>query len=375
MTVFQINRKYLKQVDALMLILLLAVSVISVLTIYSTTRPIMSSSLQPNYYLKQSVWVLIGFIVLFIVLVKDYIWLKDAGYVIYGIGIFLLVLVLLMGKSGLGAQRWLDLKIFSFQPSEIFRLILVIGLSKYLSSVKSPLDRRSFFLSLVVFGIIPFILIIKQPHLGTGIILFATFLFLVISKKIEKKLLLILIAIALVVVPLGGKTVWKHLKDYQKNRILAFVNPDIDPRGIGYQIEQSKITIGSGMTFGRGYLKGTQGPLKFLPEKHTDFVFSVFAEEWGFVGSIFLFSLYLIFFIRGFDTALKAKDEFGKYMASGLTFMLFLYFLINIGMTLGMMPVVGVPIPFMSYGGTSLISNFIIVGIIINIRMRRLVMV
>ncbi|MBF0565099.1 MAG: rod shape-determining protein RodA [Nitrospirae bacterium] len=373
MRFIQVNRKYLKQFDWYTLLILLMISLAGVMSIYSATRPMMSS-IQPNYYLKQLLWMCIGVCMLMVVVIFDYAWLKKFGYVLYLLGLFMLLLVLFVGKSGMGAQRWLEFGFFRFQPSDLFRILMIVALSRYLCTLKGPLTRWKFLFSLGVFGILPFILIIKQPHLGTGLIVLATYFFLALSKKIEKTILITILILSLLVLPLLGKTIWKHLKDYQKNRIVAFIDPARDPKGIGYQIEQSKITIGSGMLFGRGYLKGTQGPLRFLPEKHTDFIFSVFAEEWGFVGSMAIFAFYLLLFVRGLDTAVKAKDDFGRFVALGITFMLFLYFIINLGMVIGMMPVVGVPIPFMSYGGTSMVANYMAVGILINIRMRRLLL-
>ncbi|MEO5360483.1 MAG: rod shape-determining protein RodA [Nitrospirota bacterium] len=367
----QINRKYLKLFDWYMLALLLAISIIGVMTIYSATRPIITT-VQPNYYIKQIVWIIVGLAALLAAAVYDYNWLRKSGYILYIAGLVMLVIVLYAGKRGMGAQRWLELGPFSFQPSELFRILLIIGVSKYLSTINGLLIRRTFFISLAVFGLIPFVLILKQPHLGTSLVLLSTFFFLAIAKKIEKKLMITLVIVVIAVPPVAGNLIWKHLKDYQKKRIVAFIEPEADPRGIGYQVEQSKITIGSGQVFGRGYLKGTQGPLRFLPEKHTDFIYCIFAEEWGFVGSAVIIALYLLLFLRGISTALRSKDEFGRYLALGLTFMLFLYFFINMGMVLGMMPVVGVPMPFMSYGGTTLITNYIAIGILINIRMRRL---
>ncbi|MBF0343119.1 MAG: rod shape-determining protein RodA [Nitrospirae bacterium] len=369
----QINRKYLKLFDWYTLLLLVVISLTGVLTIYSATRPILSSH-QPSYYIKQLLWIVIGIVCVFAVVLYDYLWLKNFAYVLYIFGIVMLVLVLMVGRSGLGAQRWFDVGIFSFQPSELFRVILIVAIGKYLSSVKGQLTKWPLGFSAIIFGLLPFILIIKQPHLGTGLILLMTYFFMALSKKIERRIIITLVVLAVMVAPLLIKPMWNSLKDYQKKRIVAFIDPSRDPRGIGYQIEQSKITIGAGMIFGRGYLKGTQGPLKFLPEKHTDFIFSVFAEEWGFAGSIFIFALYLLLFMRGIDTAMKAKDDFARHVAIGITFMLFLYFLINIGMVIGVMPVVGVPIPLMSYGGTSIVTNYIAVGILINIRMRRLVL-
>ncbi len=192
-----------------------------------------------------------------------------------------------------------------------------------------------------------------------------------LARGLRQKALLLVVIVGLVSLPFVGNIVWSGLKGYQKNRLVAFVYPDADPTGIGYHINQSKVAIGSGEITGKGFLKGTQGPFRFLPERHTDFIFAVFAEEWGFLGSLFLLSLYLILIMRGLDTARKAKDSFGRMLALGITFMFCIYFFINIGMTLGIMPVVGIPLPFMSYGGTALLSNFISVGVLMNVRTRR----
>jgi rod shape determining protein RodA len=222
-----------------------------------------------------------------------------------------------------------------------------------------------------MFGILPLILLIKQPDLGTAILLMSLFAVLSLSKGISKKIITVIIIIGLISIPFLGHIFWEGLRDYQKNRLVAFIDPDVDPAGISYHINQSKISVGSGGFLGKGYLNGTQGPLRFLPEKHTDFIFSVFAEEWGFAGSIMLLGVYLMLFLRGLDTAMRAKDEFGRLTALGITAMFFVYFCVNIGMTLGIMPVVGVPLPFVSYGGTALLSNFIAAGILISIRTRR----
>ena len=194
---------------------------------------------------------------------------------------------------------------------------------------------------------------------------------MILAKGLHKKALVLILMISLLSLPFLGSIVWTGLKGYQKNRLIAFMDPGIDPSGIGYHIAQSKVAVGSGEFFGKGYLNGTQGPFRFLPEKHTDFIFAVFAEEWGFFGSVLLLSLYLFLIMRGLDTARKAKDEFGRLLALGITFMFSVYFFINVGMTLGIMPVVGIPLPFMSYGGTALLSNFISAGVLINIRTRR----
>ncbi len=262
-------------------------------------------------------------------------------------------------------------RVLSFQPSEIFKLVFIIALSAYLSNRGEAQLKSIPIKSLIIFLAVPCLLIIKQPDLGTSILIVFLFVVLFVSRGLSKKIIIMVLIIGAISAPFLGHVAWNHLKDYQKNRIIAFLDPDIDPSGTGYHINQSKITIGSGGLTGKGYLKGTQGALRFLPEKHTDFIFSVFAEEWGFLGSIFLVGIYFWLFLRGLNTAMLAKDEFGRLVATGITAMFLIYFFVNIGMTLGMMPVVGVPMPFMSYGGTSLLSNFIAAGILINIRIRR----
>jgi rod shape determining protein RodA len=279
--------------------------------------------------------------------------------------------VFILGRTGMGAQRWLSLGPLSFQPSEFFRLIYIIMLSQYLSMMKTPLDAVSLLRVFFFITLFPFILLIKQPDLGTALIILLIFTLLVVSVGLHKKIAVLFVVIGLISMPFMGHIFWEGLKDYQKSRLVAFIDPEVDPSGIGYHLNQSKITVGSGEFFGKGYLHGTQGPFRFLPEKHTDFIFAVFAEEWGFFGSLLLLFLYLVLILRGLDTARKAKDDFGRLLALGITFMFLIYLFVNVGMTLGLMPVVGIPLPFMSYGGTALLSNFLSVGILINIRTRR----
>jgi rod shape determining protein RodA len=271
----------------------------------------------------------------------------------------------------MGAQRWLSIGPLSFQPSEFFKTVYIIMLAHYLSITKSPLDAPSLLRVFFFLTLVPFILLLKQPDLGTALIILMLFLALVTARGLFKRVAVLVLIISLISLPFLGNIFWEGLKDYQKSRLVAFIEPETDPTGIGYQLNQSKITVGSGQIAGKGYLQGTQGPFRFLPEKHTDFVFAVFAEEWGFLGSLLLILLYLALILRGLDTARKAKDDFGRLLALGITFMFLIYLFINIGMTLGLMPVVGIPLPFMSYGGTALLSNLIAVGILINVRTHR----
>lgn len=356
--------------DWLLLSVILLLSLIGILTIYSATRPVTTEE-HSVFYLKQIIWLVLGLFTLLITVSFDYIWLKRLSLPLYIIGILLLTAVFILGKTGMGAQRWLSLGPLSFQPSELFKLIYILMLSQYLSMLKSPIETVSLIRIFFMFIFLPFVLLIKQPDLGTALILLAVFISLILAHGLQRRIAILLIIISIISLPFLGNIFWGGLKDYQKSRIVAFIEPEIDPKGIGYHLNQSKITVGSGQFLGKGYMQGTQGPFRFLPEKHTDFIFAAFAEEWGFLGSIFLLSLYMIFILRGLDTARKARDNFGRLLALGITFMFLIYSFINIGMTLGLMPVVGIPLPFMSYGGTALLSNMIAVGILINIRIRR----
>ncbi|MBF0328904.1 MAG: rod shape-determining protein RodA [Nitrospirae bacterium] len=366
-----IDRRLTKNFDWLTFAIIIALALIGISTIYSATRPPAGVGEHSDFYLKQILWLTISIAALFVVVFFDYRWFYKFAYPLYGIGLMLLTIVLFAGRTSLGARRWLNIGPLSFQPSEFFRMMFIIAFSAYLVNRGEELKGRLPASAIFVFALFPMILVIKQPDLGTAILLSALFVSLSLAKGISRRIMTAILVIGLVSIPFFGNIAWDGLKDYQKNRLIAFIDPEVDPAGIGYHIAQSKISIGSGGLTGKGYLKGTQGPLRFLPEKHTDFIFAVFAEEWGFSGSIFLVGIYLTLFLRGIDTAMKAKDEYGRLLATGVTSMFFVYFTVNIGMTLGMTPVVGVPLPFMSYGGTSLLSNFIAAGILISVRTRR----
>ena len=366
----KIDRRVLKNFDWIMFSVILLICLIGIMTIYSATRPLVEEE-RAVFYIKQITWLILGIFSLLLVVSFDYFWISRFSLIFYIIVIILLITVLLFGRTGMGAQRWLSIGFLSFQPSEFFKLAYVIMLSRYLSTLKLPLDTISLLRSFFGITLLPFLLLLKQPDLGTALIVLLLFITLIIMRGIQKKVAVLLVIITLISLPFWGNIFWSGLKDYQKNRIVAFLEPETDPTGIGYHLTQSKITVGAGQFFGKGYLQGTQGPFRFLPEKHTDFIFAVFAEEWGFFGSLILLSLYFVLIFRGLETAKMAKDDFGRLLALGITCMFLIYFLINVGMTLGLMPVVGVPLPFMSYGGTALLSNLIAAGILINIRARR----
>lgn len=369
---FRIDRRLIQNFDWMTLLIVVLISIIGIMTIFSATRqPGTEDAAQASFYIKQIIWFIISILALILFISFDYIWLSRIALPVYIVGLLLLLFVLIAGRTGMGAQRWISLGPLSFQPSEFFKLMFIIMLASYYSFSREPMGTSSLLRVFFFVVIVPFLLLFKQPDLGTAIVVLLIFMSVSLAKGLNKKVIALIVVIGMISLPFLGNIVWTGLKDYQKNRLIAFIEPEADPAGIGYHINQSKIAIGSGEFLGKGFLKGTQGPFRFLPEKHTDFIFAVFAEEWGFTGSVFLLSLYLLLIMRGLDTASKAKDDFGRLLALGITFMFCIYFFVNIGMTLGIMPVVGIPLPFMSYGGTALLSNYISVGVLINIRTRR----
>lgn len=370
-----IDRRLIQNFDWVLFLVVCILALIGITTIYSATKTITFKNgtiTALPYYIKQMIWVGIGIVALFLVLFIDYRKLGKHSYLIYGISLFLLILVLFIGKSGMGAQRWFSLGPISFQPSEITKLFLVISLAWFLSEEQSgPMKLKDLILPAFFFLFLPLFLVLKQPDLGTAVMILCIFTSMVLMAGVRWRSLLVLILPAVLTSPVWVKLFWNSLKEYQKSRILIFLNPDVDPLGVGYHIAQSKIAIGSGKILGKGYLSGTQGQLRFLPERHTDFIFSIFAEEWGFIGSLILISIYLFLIFWGIGIANKAKDRLGAFIAIGVVLMISVYLIVNVGMTLGLMPVVGLPFPFLSYGGTSVVTAFMAIGILMNVKMRR----
>lgn len=367
------DRRIIANFDWILLILTLLIAGVGLTAVYSATfTPEKGAS---SLFLKQAQWIAAGFVVMLVVMsVNYYNWCRYA-YPFYGLTLVFLLLVMLIGRSALGAARWLSFGPVSFQPSELAKLALIAIVAKYLADhpraggyTLKDLARPALMLAA------PLILVVKQPDLGTALLfLFVTVTLLFIAGINRKTLIGVLASVAALGPPLLWFA-WGHLKAYQKSRIMVFLDPDADPLGIGYHVTQSKIAIGSGMLTGKGFLSGTQSQLKFLPERHTDFIFSVFSEEWGFIGSMTVLILYFLLIMRGLEIANRAKDRLGKLLATGAVTMLFFYVFINIGMTLGIMPVVGVPLPLFSYGGTAMLTTFAAIGILLNVSMRRLVM-
>ena len=284
----------------------------------------------------------------------------------FGLGVVLLVLVLTSGDVGGGAQRWLNLYFIKFQPSEMMKLITPMMLAWYLSEKPLPPTLKPLLVAaLLVIG--PTVLIAMQPDLGTSILVAAAGFFVVFLAGLRWRVLLGVILAGLAFVPV----LWQMMHDYQKQRVLTLLNPESDPLGSGYHIIQSKIAIGSGGLYGKGWLNGTQSQLDFLPERHTDFIFAVFAEEFGMMGAIVLLALYLFIILRGLYIASKAQDSFGRLLAGSLSLTFFVYLFVNVGMVSGILPVVGVPLPLVSYGGTSMVTLMAGFGMLMSISSNR----
>ena len=343
------------------------VAVVGVGTLYSAVTAGPDASLS-GLYTKQLVWYGIGFAFMMLSFIFNYRLLERWSMVIYAGCVFLLIYVLFFGKSAGGSTRWVSLGPASLQPSELAKIGVIIYLASYYSKciTTEGLVFKELFRPVVIV-LIPFVLIVKQPDLGTALLIVFIAGVMTVFTKIERRTFFYLIGSGLICAPM----VWFFLKGYQKQRILTFLNPERDPLGTGYHIIQSKIAIGSGMLTGKGFLKGTQNALAFLPEQQTDFIFSVLAEEWGLLGAAALLLLFALILIAGLNIANSCRDPFGVLLAVGITALIFFEIFVNIGMVMGLLPVVGVPLPFISYGGSSIISKMICIGLLLNVSMRR----
>jgi rod shape determining protein RodA len=357
-------------------IIAIIISSIGVISIYSSTYQREGKAWQ-NIYQRQILWIILGIVLFLVISNMSYRRFWDWTYFLYVVALFFLLLVLVLGSVRLGAQRWLRFGWFNFQPSELCKLVMTIFLARYFSrkSVEdvSLLSRKFGIMRGLVWPLfflaLPLGLIIEQPDLGTGMILLFLFISMLYLTDIKLRYIIILLLVIIIPMPF----MWNFLRDYQKERLMVFLNPNIDPLGAGYTVIQSKIAIGSGGFFGRGWLLGTQSQLRFLPEAHTDFIFATFSEEWGLLGCFGLLVLYYLLIRRGFFIAQRTKDHFGRLMAFGISLMLSIQVIINIAMNMGIAPVVGIPLPLMSYGGSSFFVTFIALGILANIDKTRAV--
>lgn len=346
----------------------IALAVVGLLNLYSATYDLTNGATSP-LFLSQLVWFAIGLTLGVITLFVDYRILIRLAYPLYGLSIILLVLVLFFGKEVAGNRNWLMIGPFTMQPSEFAKIAFIIVLAKYLAD--HPTSRgfgAKGLLGPLALLLPPLLLILLGKDIGSSLFLLLTFGSLVMFAGIRMRILLICLLLGAVA---AVGMYQKVLSGHQKARIQAFLHPDEDPKGMGYHLLQSKIAVGSGQVFGKGYLKGMHNKLLYLPEKHTDFIFPVLAEEWGFLGSIIVFGLYLAILFFGIQLASKAKEAFGVFLALGVTALFFWQVVINIGGVLGLMPLTGVTLPLLSYGGSSLVTILVGIALLLNISMRR----
>jgi len=362
-----IDRRLLTNIDWILVGLVVSVCILGILNIYSATTPY--KVVGSPYYIKQIYWMLCGMFIALVACSVDYHILEDLSYWLYGLLILLLLAVLVVGRRSMGATRWLHLGFINIQPSELMKIVIIITFARYFNNFQAMggLSVKDVLFPLGILAV-PALMIMKQPDLGTAILVILIAVSITVYVGLRWSTVTTFVLVTIPVAWLGWA---KLLRPYQKNRILDFLDPERSRLGSGYHIIQSKIAVGSGGIFGKGFVKGTQSQLRFLPEQHTDFAFSVFAEEWGFVGCLVLIVLYMSLVLWGLNIARRCNDRFGGLLAMGVTAMLFWHIVINMGMVIGMFPVVGVPLPFFSYGGTSMITSMVGIGILQNISMRR----
>lgn len=361
------DRRLISNFDWTLFLTALLLSIVGVVNLYSAGSFSLNNSTTP-FYLKQLYWLLASLFLFFAIISIDYQMVARYAYLFHGISIFLLLVVLLWGKTTAGTHRWLQVGGFSFQPAEFAKISFVLLLSYSFSRSTPPRARQlQGFPVPTVFAFITFLLVFLEPDLGTAALFLVIFVSFIFFAKFDLKHILQFMVSCVILLPCS----WLFLEDYQKSRLFAFLSPGKNSLHAGYQSIQSKIAIGSGMLFGKGFLCGTQSQLRFLPEQHTDFAFSVLAEEWGLAGSLVLISLLFLVVSKGLKTASQSRDVLGSFLSFGLVSILFWQISINIGMVAGLFPIVGIPLPFISYGGSSLVSTWVIVGMLLNVRMRK----
>jgi rod shape determining protein RodA len=397
-----------KDFDLTLFVVALILSLIGILLIYSA-KHYSDNPAERGIYIKQIIWALLGIsacVLVFFVPLRFY---ELFSYVLYSISLVALALILLAGSSRMGASRWISIAGFNIQPSELAKIAVIFPLARFLAYSKRSIYSFRWLSSVVALAIFPALLVLKQPDLGTALVFFAIlifmlfwsgvplfYLFLIVSPILSlicafhwlswalffmilivllyrvKPTFIFTVGFLLLNLAFGMTTplIWNKLHDYQKQRILVFLDPGRDPQGAGYQIIQSKVAIGSGGLLGKGYLQGSQTKLAFLPHQHTDFVFSVLGEEFGLLGGLVLLGLFTFLIAKSILIAQKTRNIFASNLAIGLSAIIGFQMLINIGMTLGVMPVTGLPLPFVSYGGSSMLSSWMILGILLAINAR-----
>ena len=353
----------IRQINWVLILIVVAAATIGVAMLYSAA----DGSWDP-WAARQITRFTVGLVILVTIALVDLRFWWRYAYLLFAILLALLLAVEVAGSTGMGAQRWVNLGVIKLQPSELMKIGLILALARYFHGVSMENVRRIPYLLIPLLLVaLPSILVLKQPDLGTALflVLIGVTVFFIAGVRIWKFVL------ALAATGVAIPIVWSMLRTYQQKRILTFFNPEIDPLGAGYHILQSKIALGSGGVFGKGFMQGSQSHLNFLPEKQTDFIFTMMAEEFGMMGGLTLLGLYSLILVYGFAISMRSQSHFGRLLALGLTAMMFLYVFINIAMVMGLIPVVGVPLPLISYGGTAMLTQMVGIGFLINVNVHR----
>jgi rod shape determining protein RodA len=357
------ERITVRKFDSMLFFSVISILFIGLAILYSAS----SKYHAQNIVFRQSVWIAVGVLVMAVIVHIAYQRIVSVAYILYAVSILFLIAVLFIGEARGGARRWIGLGPFNFQPSELTKITLILALASYMGRRKAEATKITFILGAFLIMGPAFALILIEPDLGTALLLIPITMMMLFIAGARVGYLLGIVGLGIGALPVF----WHFLHDYQKQRLFVFINPNIDPLGSGYTIVQSKIAIGSGGLWGKGWLSGTQNQLNFLPERHTDFIFSVVGEEWGLLGALFLILLYAVIVYRTIKIIEGTSDMCGKLVAAGLITLFSLQVIINIGMTIGFLPIVGLTLPLVSYGGSSLITTLLYLGILLNIGMRR----
>jgi rod shape determining protein RodA len=354
-----------RDLDWLLVIIALAISAMGILQIYSATH----GTQWKSAWWKQIVFVVVGLLLMWLAAAIDYHSLMGKVPILYLLSILTLIAVLLVGTKIFGSRRWIPIFGFTFQISEFVKLVLILLVARFLTEIRSETLDVSELLKLGGLIGLPMLLVKVQPDLGTSLTYLPILAVGVYLAGLRREYLVVIGLLAVFVLPIS----WNFLEEYQKARLVSFLNPNQDPRGTGYQTIQSKIAVGAGGMWGQGVSKGTQTQLRFLPVPHTDFIFSAFAEEHGFVGVVIVLALYFVLLMQIVQNAQTAPDRAGMYICMGVVALLVFHLLVNVGMVVGRMPVTGIPLPLMSAGGSNTLSTFLMLGLVNNVRLRRFV--
>ncbi|ACL70166.1 rod shape-determining protein RodA [Halothermothrix orenii] len=371
------NKKLLKNLNIsipLTVFLLIVIGLVAISSAVEINKP---HSYGMRFLQKQIIAVILGVIAVLVIQFYDYRMFKDYMDIIYLTSVGILVVLLIAGETIAGGKMWISLGPVNFQPSELSKIMVILVLATVLDEEQKNLEYLTGMAKPFLYVLIPFVLIILQNDLGTSLVflfIFIGMLFVAGGNLFYMVLFFgggFLSIVLYIIAHFKFNVPLIFLKEYQLNRLVAFVNPDLDPYNIGYNLNQSKIAIGSGKLFGKGLFAGTQNQLKFLPEKHTDFIISVIGEEFGFIGILILVSLYIFLLWQIFNVAIEAKDNYGRLVVTGIGCMFFFHIIENIGMAMGLMPITGLPLPFISYGGSFMVSSLVAIGLVINVNLRK----